>query len=393
MNDSGCLGTIIKLIAVFLVIFFIITLPFTILGQSISQVIFSQEYLKELAQETLLGTGFLEQFFIGAFFEGDVGPGGDDFEEAFQYLTPAEQGEILRNVVPEGWASAQIDSAIDEVYLWIDDDRYMPEIALDLVPIKDHLINGGIERSVEILIDSWPSCSPEQINQLRKTAARGGELQFDICEPPEPFRTRAFELVTVMMYEWVRETPSSMEIGEEPDQSYEEVMELKGQIRFLRTILQFGWFLPIALLGLLMALSIRSFRDLGTWWGIPLIIGGGFTIFMTIIFGSRWEQTILGGLPSVRDAGELLEAPVRIAVDEVLGAIVGQSIFLAMICIVLGGGLFGLSRVLGRKEPKVPTQVKEAGSPTEPIDIAKAPPEVRPMDVDDSEEPPSGIFG
>ncbi len=182
MGSSGCLKQVFRITASLLAVLFVITLPFTVVGQSAAQMIFSPEAVTDLVASSLIGSGFLERYLLETAFPGDLAPGGEadalGFAEALQYLSPAERQMIIQQIVPDGWVEDQITTSVEAVFRWIDDESPVPEIKLDLVPIKDRLIDGGIEDFAEMVVDSWPSCSPEQINVMRKAAVRGEDLEF-----------------------------------------------------------------------------------------------------------------------------------------------------------------------------------------------------------------------
>ncbi len=402
MGSSGCLKQIIRMIALFLAVLFVITLPFTVTSQSTSQMIFSSEAVTNLVSSSLLGSGLLERYMLEAVFQGGLAPGGgaDEgaFTEALQYLSPAERQMVIQQIIPDGWVEDQISTSVESIFFWIDDESPTPGIKLDLIPIKDRLIDGGIEEIADTVVDSWPSCSPEQINMMRKAAVRGGELEFDICEPPEPFRTKVVEIVTITFYEWVRESPSSIEFQEESEESFEEIMALKEQIRFLRAIMTFGWFLPIALLGLIMALSIRSLRNLGSWWGVPMTLGGILTIIAALLVSDRWQEVLAQNAPLLRESGEVIAQVAKFAMNELIDSIVGRTFFFGLVIMALGAGMFIISRIItrdGMMEAESQSTEARVGFPSEPEprSEAGAPPSVPPIKPDDSGEPPSGIFG
>lgn len=402
MGSSGCFKQIFRVIALLLAVLFVITLPFTVTSQSASQMIFSPEAVTNLVSSSLLGSGLLERYMLETVFQGDLTPGGGAgegvFTEALQYLSPAERQMMFQQIIPAGWVEDQISTSVVSIFRWIDDERPFPIITLDLVPIKDRLIDGGIEDIADTVVDSWPSCSPEQINMMRKAAVRGGDLEFDICEPPEPFRTRAVEIVSITFYEWVRESPSSIDFQEEPDESFEEIMAFKEQIRFLRAIMRFGWFLPIALLGLIMVLSIRSLRSLGSWWGIPMTLGGIMTSIAALLISGRWQEFLARNSPFLRESGEVIAQVAKFALNELIDSIVGRTFFFGLVITALGAGIFIISRIIKRDGMmEVDSQSTDASasfpSEPEPRSEVGVPPSVPPISQDDSDEPPSGIFG
>jgi len=84
--------------------------------------------------------------------------------------------------------------------------------------------------------------------------------------------------------------------------------------------------------------------------------------------------------------------------NELIDSIVGRTFFFGLVIITLGAGMFIISRSIkrdGKMEVESQSTESGVGSPSEPEPRSDAgvPPSVPPISKDDSDEPPSGIFG
>lgn len=96
----------------------------------------------------------------------------------------------------------------------------------------------------------------------------------------------------------------------------EQAAEFKRGILQMRSLAVAAWLLPASGLGLLLALSVRSWRQLLLWWGAPLLAAGLFGLLLTVLAGSAlpdWISAIGEGLES-----NPLARPLQSAVHDLL---------------------------------------------------------------------------
>jgi hypothetical protein len=170
-------------------------------------------------------------------------------------------------------------------------------------------------------------------------------------------------------------------------QNPEELMALKEQLRLLRGFSRWGWLLPLSLLGLIMALAVRSLRGLTRWWGIPVLLGGALSFLVALAASSMAEGFIAQavGDPGVPDAFlRIVRGVGEDLAERSLGRMVPQSVLLAVAAavILLLGFLFGKRRAV------------EAGAPTAPETPEMGPvPAIREPEQGGDRETPTGMFG
>ena len=400
-GSNGCLNKGMKVLAIAVALLFILALPLTLLGRDLAAVIFSPLRVSGILRSRLLESGFVnniaaESFLTERWFD-EMDVGGGELKPMFQYLSPAEREEILMTLVPPEWVDAQLDNVIHSFFTWIESEQPEPRIAIDLVPLKEGLLKGGLRRTIDTLIDSWPSCTTDEIEIMREELMRTGEIPIEVCEPPEPYRSQVLDFAVDELGNLIREQPNKIPLIDSLDASPAEVTEFKENYQFLRSVMMWGWFLPASLLGVVMILVIRSMRDIGRWWGIPLLIGGLLSLVVLGVVSAGRADLARDTLADLAQMGTPLYRAFEIVLLGILVAATRLAFFHASLITAAGLALWLITRQLSKRaKPQIiPEDEASDVVSTEQVSGIPAPPPVPPLGSgpDDEEGPPSGIFG
>ena len=400
-GSNGCLNKGMKVLAIAVALLFILVLPLTLLGRDLAVVIFSPLRVSGILRSRLLESGFVnniaaESFLTERWFD-EMDVGGGELKPMFQYLSPAEREEILMTLVPPEWVDAQLDNVIHSFFTWIESEQPEPRIAVDLVPLKEGLLKGGLRQTIDTLIDSWPSCTTDEIEIMREELMRTGEIPIEVCEPPEPYRSQVLDFAVDELGNLIREQPNKIPLIDSLDASPAEVTEFKENFQFLRSVMMWGWFLPASLLGVVMILVIRSMRDIGRWWGIPLLIGGLLSLVVLGVVSAGRADLARDTLADLAQMGTPLYRAFEIVLLGILVAATRLAFFHASLITAAGLALWLITRQLSKRaKPQIiPEDEASDVVSTEQVSGIPAPPPVPPLGSgpDDEEGPPSGIFG
>ncbi|MEA1979185.1 MAG: hypothetical protein U9N80_14950 [Chloroflexota bacterium] len=400
-GSNGCFIKGIRVLAIAVAVIFILVLPLSLLGRDLAVVVFSPVRVSGILRSRLLESGFInniaaESFLTERWFD-EMGFGGGELKPMFQYLSPAEREEILMTLVPPEWVDAQLDNVIHSFFTWIESEQPEPRIAVDLIPLKEGLLKGGLRRTIDTLIDSWPSCTTDEIEIMREELMRTGEIPIEVCEPPEPYRSQVLDFAVDELGNLIREQPNKIPLIDSLDASPAEVTEFKENFQFLRSVMMWGWFLPASLLGVVMILVIRSMRDIGKWWGIPLLLGGLLSIAVLGVVGAGRADLARDTLADLAQIGTPLYRAFEIVLLGILVAATRLAFFHASLITAAGLALWLITRQLSKRaKPQIiPESEPSDAAPTEQVSGIPAPPPVPPLGSgpDDEEGPPSGIFG
>ena len=398
---NGCLSKGVKALAVAIALVFILVLPLTLLGRDLARVIFSPENVSGILRNRLLESGFVnniaaESFLSERWFD-EIGLGGGELKPMFQNLSPAEREEILTTLMPPEWVDAQLDNIIYSFFTWIDNQSPVPRIAVNLIPFKEMLVNGELRHILDILIDSWPSCTTDEIEIMSQELMRTGQIPIEICEPPEPYRSQVLDYAVAELGALIRGQPDKLAILDSLDTPRPEVIELKGQLQFMRSVMMWSWFLPASLFGVIMILSIRSMREIGQWWGIPLLIGGLLSVMVIGVVSAGRGDLIRDMLADFAPVGTPLYRAFEIVLLGIFVAVIRLAFFHALLITGAGLALWLVTRYLSKRS--VPQIMLDPGTgddaQDEQVSELPAPPPVPPLGskLEDEEGPPSGIFG
>lgn len=389
------------LIALALAITMIITLPWAIAARDIGAVVFTQERVHSILQLRIIESGVLEHVLVDALL-GERGiSGGDEwFRAAVGHLSDPERQEILALVLPEGWIESQISNATESTFAWLESEQVVPDLYIDMQPIKAKLLDTSLDLVVEVFVDSWPSCSPEEVERLQMALDRGGELPGVVCEPPEPLRAYIVDLATRALATETSGIPDRMPLFGRAELNVEEMIALKQSLRTNKALLMWSWLVPLALLGPLMAIKARSRGDLGRWWGIPLAASGVFTVLLNLVLRGNRADVIQNALQDTGPPGSPQYTILDVLLQGAADLIVRLMLLHALALLFAGAAVWFFLR--RPREPKNEVSAMdrqdenglEGPSAESP---PRSPPPVPPLEDratgDSSNGPPSGIFG
>ncbi len=390
-DRRGCFETGLKAIAVLMAIVLILSIPLALGARSFGRVLFRPAILTEVLRQSILSSPVLEDAVqenqLSREFFGLISDGEDEIGRYFEYLSPGERDEIFRALLPQDWLENQFAQLLLDFFHWLDDDRAYPQLALEVAPLKAKLLRGGITTFVDVIVDSWPSCKPDQVDRMQQSFFERGVLPQELCEPPEPMRSRVVDLASIGFEEQVRLLPDTIPLIE-PDAAPEDMLALKEQLRFYRAITLWGWMLPLSLLGLIMAFAIRQWRDFGRWWGLPLLLGGVGTFFLAMLLGAGREDLVSTWAGSVAP-GTIFQDLVRDILEALYTAGLRPLWLQSAVIIALALLLWWISRRSRSKGSSAPAESPR----TQQVDTKILEPEIPDLEDEETGEPPSGIFG
>jgi hypothetical protein len=340
-----------RAIALLLGLAFVVSLPLTLLALAWGRVLFSPEQMTDILAAELVDSGALQRAAVEAFLQRS-GPQDQSNPDtgSLEFLDRQELNRLVETLFPPEWAHDQMRANVEILYAWIDSDLAQPAFRLDIQPLKDRLQAGGAQELVTVIVDSWPVCSAEQVQQLEREGFPAGDLPSITCEPPEPLRSRLINTGTELLLERSRSLPSNSPISGEGLATEEQqgATTLKRGLRFLRELSDVGWMLPTSLLGLIVALAVRSWPALLRWWGAPLL-GSGLSSFLTLFIsrGILDQARTSEGLRSV--SGGFFEPILQNVIGQLLDIAGGRMFGMALLLTVVGLALVLVGLWLGRR--------------------------------------------
>ena len=350
-SNRGCARSASRITAGALALALILTLPLSLLAFDWARLFFDPERMGQVVGQQLIDSGVLREMAMQTIFPSDPGEGEVRFRE-FQRLDPAARERLLEILIPRGWAQEQVTSMLTDLYAWFDNDQPRPALSLDIGAVKERLMTGGAQELVALLVDSWPDCTPEQIEQLRGQIFGSPEFPEELmCRPPEPLRTGLIDQGTRFLLDGVQPIPAVLPLSEDGGPSgIADAGRLKQGLRLVRALSRWGWLLPLSTLGLTVAVVARSWPQLLRWWGVPLAGAGGTglaLLFGAVRLAQRLTERALAQSQFPPFLGQALLGVGDKLRDDILGALLFQSILL----LLAGATLWGIGAYLGRRRP------------------------------------------
>jgi hypothetical protein len=362
----------------------VLSLPLSILSNNAIRTLFSPDDISEpLVNLLILRGGVRDQIadtLIAELWQegavlGDV--------EAPKYLSAQDRLQITQILFPAGWIREQLNQNLDILVGWIEAGEALPELFIDLSPIKENLQEGGSRGLAEIIVESWPICGNQQERQLDSALQKDSSVRFVYCRSQGDLYQRTINHVEQQIIQFKENIPDSIPLWDQinREDGLRALEEFRQSVLGLLRILNFIKPAPFLFLGIIMTLIIRSWRDLGRWWGIPLGMGAIFTLLL-ILLGHGFGPGILKNAMSQSGQVPDIQEPIVDAVWEVFAKILNRSVIQAFVYGAIGLVLF----ILSQKSKKIPSELPQVAvseeKSVEAVEEIPPPPQVEPFDPD-----------
>jgi hypothetical protein len=384
-SEKGRRNRLVTAAAYVLVVAVIFTLPASIIAHNGIRVLFSSDALSQGISELLLQQGGLrEQLVDGVFASGWLEDLKTRQDNPFQYLTSRDRLQIAQVVFPDDWINDQVQNGFEAILSWLQTDEPIPEIVLDLGPVKESLSSGGNKAIVEILVDTWSSCSREQELIMQRALQSDLPMNFEICRPGGDLYSSLIDQLVMAFRTYFNNIQSEIPfIGSDDDTNYlNNLLDLKRQLLRLSLWLRWIRLSPYPLLGLLMTLIIRSWYNLGRWWGIPLMLGS-----LTGLLGVWLLQGITPNfinqalIDSESQAGDI--ASLKVIINDIIHIIFEGAASQLFLTFLIGAGLLGIPWFIHRRQQAYESNVAEKTRGEEIVEVVspQSEPEEQQQDV------------
>jgi hypothetical protein len=301
-----------RFIAVILVFILLIAIPLAILAFDVGRVVFNQPLVKrvvtEIVTESDLIPAALAWFSETRARERYAGGEAEAWVEEPNIVSLIEfmdivdwreiRWEVLTNKILTEWTSITVGGT----YEWIDSDDRVPDIQWSMESFIRLVDSEHGTRSISIAYSALPSCKEDQISDFKTRLAAappGTEVLYNLCEFPDPWHEDQFGDYLESLEDLIANIPRRFDLtvrlsrvqdtaGVGPD-------AIKTQLRLIRWLMKLAPLIPVALLFLILVFEVRSLRSFGQWWGIPLTIGGVFTLLVALTYRPLVTVLLIAG--------------------------------------------------------------------------------------------------
>ncbi len=315
------------------------SLPVSLTLRSFSAHLFAPEWFESALVRNLADTGALRPLVMREMVAEAGGLQG--LEPLTADMSEDEVDQLHRLLIPDQWWEDQFRSGVDAFYRWIDSEATAPQFVLDLQPIRERLRGEAGEEAVDLVMASWPECTLGQLRMLAAEILGGGEPTEFRCRPPDPYRSLLRGALLEALRGAARTMPATATVAPIDDSQGDaaEFARLKRNLRLARWLGSWGWMVPVALLGLIMAVNVRSLKTWGLWWGPPLMAAGVLSAFFAFIVAGPVETRSVAALAAI-DAPTVVRSALAGVTRDLFRQSLGGLLFWA---IATGGIGFALT--------------------------------------------------
>ncbi len=226
----------------------------------------------------------------------------------------------METLLPPGWIESQTDTAVDTVYDMLETgDLDNAELVINTTPILDRFRGQPGLEIVATVVNSLPPCT----QPVNPAELLGPDVTIPACLPPEIPAEQVTQEVHTRLVQALDSNPQlTGELGvvrvplftpEQQAQNAELVQAREQLLRWQRTFAlaqNWGWLLwllPAGCLLLIAILAVRSWSELGHWWGWPLLGTAVLVLLLTFIFPAITRTLLRQAVPDY----SLVEVTVR----------------------------------------------------------------------------------
>lgn len=225
-----------------------------------------------------------------------------------QFLTVEDWQNNIAMLLPPEELKAMSNNALDATFDYL--NGRSNSAVISLLPVKAQLAGEpGVQLVLQIL-RRQPACTAEQLTQMA-LGLFGGQIA--LCNPPEqaiglmmPFIQSQLQTITTLF-------PNELTLISTTTSGTPE--DPRVRLNAIRSGIKLTLFLPALLLFGIAVFAVRSFRDLFTWWGWPLLFAGGIGVILALL-----GAPLIGGILRI-----LIQTQGAFFIPPVLAAALGET--------------------------------------------------------------------
>lgn len=280
----------------------IIFLPLSLFANHAGGILFSQDVIVDLIQETIfdedvlatLAEDVLKTSAIIEVNSEEPNPYLNFLGSMLEKLDHDLWVDLIQTITPTDLISGTFNTIIIGYYDWLDNDALLPDIVIDLRPWKSNTIQNAAP-VVEIIFSVLPDCTAKQLGDyvlnLGLNIFQVSEVpSIPLCKPSEPYYSILVKKGISIVPAMVEKIPDQIDISNQFSESKDNLVIVKQTLLKVRFILQWSWIIVILLFLIALPMGARSISQLFKWIGCPIILAGGiiFIFMISLPLLSSW---------------------------------------------------------------------------------------------------------
>jgi cytochrome bd-type quinol oxidase subunit 1 len=365
--------TIRRAVAVLLLILIIPTTVMAFWLYNTNRVVFDPNTYK-----TSLNNRAVYNDLFGALLGGFVG--GTSLPRHAEVLLPfiVSSGDAANILFPSDYAQKQVDGTVDQLNDWLNGKIDIPNVSVNLVPLKDKLMGSAAAQVVGDILKNFPTCRPSEEDQLKAFGDNDGfdKLFNPLCAPKDPTVFAGLQKqLTAGLASFSTVLPDSWKLSDElnaiesnrpnannktPAGHSDQIdISILAQTRvdvWLQARLMVLLFLvPIAVMCLIVIVIVRATKTFFRWLSWALILSGFVSLIPVLIIaltGLSGKASTMRLYNSTTGISELaFNSLARGAIQSILNTLILGVLIQVAILIVVGLIAAFISILLTGPEP------------------------------------------
>ena len=352
-----------------LAILLALSIPISLLAFNLNRVFFDPARIKALLTEQAIHSDLVPatmEWFSESRAPDQEPSDFDNLEELkaadlVPYINRSSWRAISDEMLTDEFVTGAIATTVDGAYSWIEGEDSVPDMVLDLEPLKsraqgDHGLNAAV-----LIFDNLPTCTEDQIAAVaapNTSDPTSMPIPAVLCKLPDPWLEPQITGFVSAFAAAISEIPSPFEFGDElskvSGESGLDLEQLKRQIRLPRTLGTLSILLTLVSLLSIAALFFRTPWFLGYWIGIPTAAGGAIALLWALLGGPLVVRALSGG--ALSQLTEAMRVSVLRLIEGALAQVFGPMAIQALVIALFGIGLFALYAFQDRREALVRAQ-------------------------------------
>jgi len=329
---------IARFIATLSVILFVITTVLALFLTTINRQVFKANIYKNALVEQNIYARLPEIVAIAISSQSGAGGNGAGEAPSFTLLTAADWQAIVATLLPPGDLQTMTESTLNQLFAYLDGKTEAVTVPLD--KLKERLAGPAGTDLILQLINSRPACSEQELLQLLNGTDHSSLI---LCKPPDLVVSLVVPLFQELLVTVTAELPDQVTIikpqpaGAPPLGTGPFGADPITTIRIVRLIMRLSPLLSLVFLLLVTLFTVRSFKSLMHWWGIPIFVSGamalGLEISALLALNLAWATYIVPRIPSFipADLTGIGQELARSIVHTIMEGVVPPAIILLVI--------------------------------------------------------------
>jgi hypothetical protein len=240
-------------------------------------------------------------------------------------LSSEDRLAIADKLLPAHWLKSEVEGNIDRLFMWLNGQRLIPDINIDLTELRFALTNTADARAVAaIIVPGAPPCKADQTRAILASLKNGDPgrwttedfNQYPVCNPANTeLHQRSINVIAAALVKIGQALPDRWDLGQElskakPNQINPEALtQFRALVWLISRLVILLFLIPIGLFSAITMITIRSGKSLARWIGGLLILSGLLTLIPVVLpfrFADLYEGTQKGIETAFGASGPLL---------------------------------------------------------------------------------------